>query len=223
MVVLITGASGGLGGVVVRSFLDNGAAAVYGVARSWKKDEGSADRRFHRIEADVLQESECRRAVEQADAADVLVHLVGGFAGGKPLAESEDDIWNQMLNVNLLSAVHRFRAVLPRMMKAGRGRLIAVGSRAAFEPMANFAAYSTAKAALVAMVKTVAQEVKDSGITANVVLPSIIDTPANRSAMPKADHSKWVTPESIGHLLVWLASAEASDVSGAAIPIYGRA
>ena len=207
----------------MQSFLDSGAAEVYGVARTWKEGEGSADARFHRIEANVLQESECRRAVEKAGAIDVLVHLVGGFAGGKPVAETEDDVWDQMLNVNLRSAVHMFRAVLPQMIKAGRGRLIAVGSRAALEPMASFAAYSTAKAALVTLVKTVAQEVKDSGVTANVVLPSIIDTPANRSAMPKADYSKWVTPESIAHWLVWLASHEASDVSGAAIPIYGRA
>ena len=207
---------------MVQSFLDDGAAAVFGVARSWK-NEGSRDGRFHRVEADVLQESECRRIVEAAGSIDVLVHLVGGFSGGAPVAETADDVWDQMLKVNLRSAIQMFRAVLPQMTKAGRGRVIAVGSRAAAEPMANFAAYSAAKAALVAMVKTVAQEVKDSGVTANVVLPSIIDTPVNRSAMPKADFSKWVTPESIGHLLVWLASPEASDVNGAAIPIYGRA
>ena len=207
----------------MQSFLDNGAAAVYGVARTWKKGEGAADGRFHRIEADVLQESECRRAAESAGPIDVLVHLVGGFAGGKPVAEAESDVWDQMLNVNLRSAVHIFRAVLPRMIQTGRGRLIAVGSRAAVEPMANFAAYCSSKAALVTMVKTVALEVMGSGVTANIVLPSIIDTPANRNAMPKSDFSKWVKPESIGHLLVWLASGEASDVNGAVIPIYGRA
>jgi NAD(P)-dependent dehydrogenase (short-subunit alcohol dehydrogenase family) len=91
------------------------------------------------------------------------------------------------------------------------------------EPMANFAAYSVSKAALVALVKTVALEVKDSGITANVVLPSVIDTPANRAAMASANPSKWVTGESIAGLLVWLASDAARDVNGAAIPIYGRA
>jgi NAD(P)-dependent dehydrogenase (short-subunit alcohol dehydrogenase family) len=109
------------------------------------------------------------------------------------------------------------------MTKAGKGRIVAVGSRAAVEPMANFAAYSVSKAALVTLVKTVALEVKDSGITANIVLPSVIDTPANRAAMPSADASKWVTPESIAGLLVWLASDAARDVNGAAIPIYGRA
>ena len=221
MVVLITGASGGLGGAVVQAFLDDGAAAVFGVARSWK-GEDPEDGRFHRVQADVLQASECRRVVERATPIDVLVHLVGGFSGGKPVAEGDDDVWEQMLNINLRSAVQMFRAVLPQMTKARRGRVVAVGSRAAVEPMANFAAYSSAKAALVTLVKAVAQEVKDSGVTANVVLPSIIDTPVNRAAMPKADFSKWVTPESIGHLLVFLASAKAGDMNGAVIPIYGR-
>ena len=206
---------------MVKTFLDNGAAALFGVARSWKR-QGAEDVRFHPLEADVLQASDCRRVVEKATPIDVLVHLVGGFGGGKPVAEADDEMWEEMLNINLRSAVHIFRAVLPQMTKARRGRIVAVGSRAAVEPMANFAAYSAAKSALVTLVKTVAQEVKDFGVTANIVLPSIIDTPANRAAMPKADFSKWVAPESIGHLLVWLASAKAADVNGAAIPIYGK-
>jgi NAD(P)-dependent dehydrogenase (short-subunit alcohol dehydrogenase family) len=115
-----------------------------------------------------------------------------------------------------------FRAVLPGMVKAGHGRIVAVGSRAAVEPLASFAAYSVSKAALVTLVKTVALEVKDAGVTANVILPSVIDTPVNRAAMPSADVSKWVTPQSIAGLLVWLASDASHDVNGAAIPIYGR-
>jgi len=148
---------------------------------------------------------------------------VGGFGGGQSVAETTDETWEKMLGLNLRSAYTIFRAVLPGMIKAGKGRIVAVGARAALDPMANFAAYSVSKTALVALVKTVALEVKDSGITANVVLPSVIDTPANRAAMPSADASKWVTPESIADLLVWLASDNARNVSGAAIPIYGRA
>ena len=115
-----------------------------------------------------------------------------------------------------------FRAVLPPMIQAKRGRIVAVGSRAAVEPGANYAGYNVSKAALVTLVKTIALEVRDHGLTANVVLPSIIDTPVNRAAMPRADFSKWVQPESIANLLVWLALAEAADVNGAVIPIYGR-
>jgi NAD(P)-dependent dehydrogenase (short-subunit alcohol dehydrogenase family) len=222
MVILITGANGGLGRAVVQAFLDTGASAVFGVDAAWK-GESVQDERLHRIEADLLRDSECRRVVEQAGPVDALVHLLGGFGGGQPVGETPDEVWDKMINLNLRAAFQMFRAVLPRMTKAGRGRIVAVSSRAAVEPMANFAAYSVSKAALITLVKTIALEVKDSGVTANAVLPSIIDTPANRSTMPKADFSKWVKPESIARLLVWLASDAASDVTGAAIPIYGRA
>jgi NAD(P)-dependent dehydrogenase (short-subunit alcohol dehydrogenase family) len=195
---------------------------VYGADLAWKRQPHS-NARFHPIEANLLEAAECDRVAKLADPVDALLHLVGGFGGGQPVAETPDETWDKMLGLNLRSAYTIFRAVLPGMLKAGKGRIVAVGARAAIEPIANFAAYSVSKAALVALVKTVALEVKDSGITANVVLPSVIDTPANRAAMPAADASKWVTPESIAGLLVWLVSDAARDVNGAAIPIYGRA
>jgi NAD(P)-dependent dehydrogenase (short-subunit alcohol dehydrogenase family) len=171
----------------------------------------------------LLLASECDRVAKLAAPVDALVHLVGGFGGGQPVAETPDEIWDKMLDLNLRSAYSMFRAVLPGMVKAGKGRIVAVSSRAAEQPMANFAPYSVSKAALVTLVKTVALEVKNSGVTANVILPSVIDTPANRAAMPGADASKWVTPESIAGLLVWLTSEAARDVNGTVIPIYGRA
>ena len=109
------------------------------------------------------------------------------------------------------------------MIAAKRGSMVAIASRAAVEPMANFVGYNVSKAGVLALVKTVAMEVKDSGVTVNAVMPSIIDTPANRAAMPGVDYSKWVAPESIARLLVWLTSDAARDISGAAIPIYARA
>jgi NAD(P)-dependent dehydrogenase (short-subunit alcohol dehydrogenase family) len=218
MAILITGASGGLGEAVVEAFLATGAT-VYG---AWKNQPHS-NPRFHPVEANLTEAAECDRVAKLAGPVDALLHLVGGFDGGKPVAETPDETWDKILDLNLRSAQKIFRAVLPAMTKAGKGRIVAVGSRAAVEPMANFAAYSVSKAALVALVKTVALEVKDSGITANVVLPSVIDTPANRAAMASANPSKWVTGESIAGLLVWLASDAARDVNGAAIPIYGRA
>jgi NAD(P)-dependent dehydrogenase (short-subunit alcohol dehydrogenase family) len=221
MAILITGANGGLGKAVVEAFLATGAT-VYGADRAWKNQPHS-NPKFHPVEADLMQAAECDRVAKLASPVDGLVHLVGGFGGGHPVAETPDETWEQMLGLNLRSAYSMFRAVLPGMVKAGKGRMVAVGARAALEPMANFAAYSVSKAAVVALVKTVALEVKDSGVTANVILPSVIDTPANRAAMPSADPSKWVTPESIANLLVWLVSDAARDVNGAAIPIYGRA
>jgi len=221
MSILITGAAGGLGNAVVEAFLESGAI-VYGADVSWK-NQPHPNPRFHAIEGNLLDPAECDRIAKAAAPLDGLMHLVGGFGGGKPVAETGDDTWQRMLDLNLRSAYSIFRAVLPQMVEARRGRIVAVGSRAALEPMANFAAYSVSKAALVTLVQTVAIEVKDHGITVNVVLPSVIDTPANRKAMPTVDPAKWVTPEAIARLMVWLASDQAGDINGAAIPIYGRA
>ena len=222
MAVLITGANGGLGRAVVRAFLDGPAPEVFGVDVAWK-GASPHEGRLHRVEANLLVDAECRRVAELAAPVEVLVHLLGGFGGGDPVADTADDVWDRMINFNLHAAFHMFRAVLPQMTQAGRGRILAVGARAAIEPMPKFAAYSVSKAALVSLVKTVALEMKDTKVTANAVLPSVIDTPANRAAMPKADFSRWVTAESIAQLLAWLASDAAENVSGAAIPIYGRA
>ncbi len=222
MVVLITGAGGGLGSAVLKAFLESGATSVYGVERSWKKHP-TEDPRFRALEADLLNPEECNRVAERAKPVDVLVHTVGGFAGGQPVSGITDQDWKSMFDVNLTAAFYMFRAVLPQMLDHKRGRIVAIGSRAAVDLIPNFAAYSVSKAALVALVKTMALELKDSGVTANVVLPSVIDTPANRAANPGADYSKWVAPESIANLLVWLTSGRAADINGAVLPIYGRA
>jgi NAD(P)-dependent dehydrogenase (short-subunit alcohol dehydrogenase family) len=127
-----------------------------------------------------------------------------------------------MFELNVNSAFHIIRAVLPHMRKAGSGRIIAIGSRAAESPGVGVGAYSASKAALVSLMRTVALENKDAGITANVILPGTIDTPANRKAMPSADTSQWVQPVDIAGLILWLTSPPAKDVTGAAIPVYGR-
>ncbi len=222
MNVLITGASGGLGTAVVQAFLDTGASTIFGVARSWPVGSAASDR-FHPVEADLGTASECERVAKLVGPVDALVHLLGGFTGGKPVSDTSDSDWQAMLDLNLTAAFHMFRAALPALRKSGKGKIIAVGSKAAMEPMANYSAYGVSKAALVALIKTIALEEKDHGITANIVLPSIIDTPINRKAMPKADFSAWVTPQSIANLLVWLAGPQSADLNGAVIPIYGRA
>jgi NAD(P)-dependent dehydrogenase (short-subunit alcohol dehydrogenase family) len=220
MSVLITGAGGGLGSEVCRVFTEAGVQVV-AVDRAWKEVHP-----YRTIDADLSTAEGAAAMVEQALAhgpIDALIHLVGGFSGGKSIAETDDKTWDLMMNVNLRVAVNAIRAVLKPMMEARKGRIVAIGSRAAVEPSPKLAAYAVSKAALVALVKNTAAEVKDFGITANVVLPSTIDTAANRKAMPNSDFSKWVTPESIAKTLLWLASDAASDVSGAVVPIYGRA
>jgi len=194
---------------------------VIGVARSWPEAVP-----FRTIAADLTTAEGCDAMVAEAlerGPIEALVHILGGFGGGQPISETSDKTWDGMMTLNLRAAFCAMRAVLKPMTTAKYGRIVAVGSRAAVEAMPNFAAYSVAKAGLVALVKNVAAEGRDLGITANVVLPSTIDTPANRQAMPKSDFSRWVAPEAIAKTLVWLASKEAGDVSGALIPIYGRA
>lgn len=220
MNVLITGASGGLGTAVCQEFLASGAKVI-GVDRGWK-----AAAPFATISADVSTAEGCESMVKQAlehGPLDALVHLVGGFAGGSGVAETSDETWDKMMNLNLRTAFCCIRAALKPMQAAGRGRIAAVGTRMAVEPSPNFAAYAVSKAALVALIKNVAAEGQKFGVTANVILPSTIDTQANRAAMPRVDFSRWVKPESIAKLLVYLVSDAAADTSGAVIPIYGRA
>jgi NAD(P)-dependent dehydrogenase (short-subunit alcohol dehydrogenase family) len=220
MNVLITGAKGGLGTAVSQAFLAAGATVI-GVAQSWNQP-----RPFLTISADVSTREGCDAMVRQAlehGPLDALVHLVGGYEGGSPVAEISDQTWDGMLNVNLRTAFCAMRAALKPMLAAGHGRIVAVGSRAAVQPAPGMAAYAVSKAALVALVKNVAAETNKSGVTANVVLPSIIDTPKNRAAFPQADVSRWVAPESIARVIVWLVSDGAADISGSVIPVYGRA
>jgi NAD(P)-dependent dehydrogenase (short-subunit alcohol dehydrogenase family) len=126
-----------------------------------------------------------------------------------------------MFDVNLNSVFHVLRATIPVLRKTGNGRIIAIGSRAAVDPGSGVGAYSASKAAMVSLIQTVALENTDAGLTANVILPGTIDTPANRKAMPDADIAKWVKPDSIADLIIWLAGDSGKDVNGAAIPVYG--
>jgi NAD(P)-dependent dehydrogenase (short-subunit alcohol dehydrogenase family) len=223
-VVLITGASGGLGTTVTEVFLDAGAR-VAGVSRSIKDPE-SPNPNFLAVPAEIGT-VEAARAVTNAVVAkwsrvDALIHLVGGFAGGTKVADTDDDALQRMFDVNLLPAFHMIRTVLPGMREHGGGRILAIGARAAVEPVAGIGAYSASKAALVSLIRTVALENKDHNISANVILPGTIDTPANRAAMPSADVSKWVHPRQIARMLLNLAGDDASQVTGAVIPVYGR-
>ncbi|HBY62212.1 MAG TPA: hypothetical protein DEH78_20520, partial [Solibacterales bacterium] len=152
---------------------------------------------------------------------DVLVHLVGGFNGGTRVEETGEDVVERMFELNFRTAFHAASAVLPSMRERGFGRLLAIGARPAVEPRALLGAYAASKAALVSLWRTLAAENKDRGITANVILPGTIDTPANRRHMPDADPSGWVAPAHIAALLLHLASAHGAAVSGAAIPLYG--
>jgi NAD(P)-dependent dehydrogenase (short-subunit alcohol dehydrogenase family) len=222
---LVTGANGGLGTHVTKALLDADFTVAGLSPRIQQSDFDHPN--FIAFPATLNSLDEAKKAVVSVIArcgkVDVLAHLVGGFTGGHTVAETDDATIKSMFDANLLSTFHILRAVIPAMRKAGAGRIIAIGSRQAEEPAPGIGAYSASKAALVSLIKTVALENKDAGITANVILPGTMDTPANRKAMPGADSSRWVQPASVAEFIVLLAGDAGKDVTGAAIPVYGRA
>lgn len=222
-VVLITGAKGGLGSSVTEAFLAAGATVV-GVSRSIRQED-FGNPQFLAFPAELTDSQAAQSVVDfvvgRAGRIDVLVHLVGGYAGGKSVADTDDSTLDEMLNMNLKSAFLIIRASLAQMRGQKSGHIITVGSRAAVEPAANAGAYSASKAALVALTRVIAKENAALGISANAILPGTMDTSANRKTMPKSDFSKWVKPSQVAQLILSLASDELSQVSGAAIPIYG--
>src|SRR5581483_5876170 len=222
-VVLITGAKGGLGNFVTTSFLDAGAHVV-GVSRSISRSDFPQER-FSAMPAELSSGETAAKLIDavakQWGHIDALVHLMGGFAGGQPIAETDDATLDRMLDLNLRSAFHVIRAVLPRMREQGSGRIVAIGSKAAIEPAPMAGVYAASKAALVSLVRTVARENSEKGIAANIVLPGTMDKPANRASDPGADFSKWVCPSQVAKLLLHLVSDDAAQITGAAIPVFG--
>jgi len=180
---------------------------------------------FEAVPADLTRPHNADRLVADTimkfRKIDVLVHVAGGFAGGAPIHETSEDVWDAMIELNLRAAINVLRATIPAMREQKRGRIVAIGSRAGVEPAANISAYSASKAALVSLVKTAALENRKLGITANVILPGTIDTPSNRRSNPDADRTKWVSPQKLAALALFLASDDAADITGAAIPVYG--
>jgi NAD(P)-dependent dehydrogenase (short-subunit alcohol dehydrogenase family) len=223
-ITLVTGATGGLGTVVTRAFLAAGAKVI-GVSRSIQ----AADFSHPELIALSASLSDAAAAQEMVAAVfarfgriDALVHVMGGFTGGPRVDETSDADFENMLDLNYRAAFFSVRAVLPHMRSQGSGRILAVASRQGVEPAAMAGVYSASKAALVSLIRTVALENKDRGISANTVLPGTMDTPANRAAMPDADRSQWVDTAQVAALLVHLASDAAAQITGAAIPVYGR-
>ena len=229
-VVLIAGATGVLGAAVAREFAPTGARLAL-TGRSEQKLErlgGASDlpaERVFVVAADVTQvrgvESLVAAVVSRFGGVDVLLNTVGGWGGGKPVGETPVEEWERMLTLNLRPAFLLSRAVLPGMLANGWGRIVHVSSKSAVAPRARQAGYGVSKMGVITLTETIAVEVKGSGVTANVVLPSIIDTPANRKAMPKADPRKWVRPEHIAATMRFLCSEAGGSINGARVPVYG--
>jgi NAD(P)-dependent dehydrogenase (short-subunit alcohol dehydrogenase family) len=223
-VVLITGANGGLGTSITRTFLAT-RASVTGVSNKISANEFPQPN-FTAISADLTKASAVndvvQSVVKRAGRLDILIHVLGGFAGGKSIAETDDATWQQMQDLNLSSAFYVLRAAIPHLRKSGQGRIVAIGSLAALEPHAGIGAYVTFKSALVSLVRTVALENRDAGLTANVILPDTMDTPGNRRDMPDADPTKWVSTQDVAELALWLADERAAHTTGNTFPIAAK-
>lgn len=229
-VVLVAGGTGGLGRAVTSAFLEEGAivVATYRNQPEWEKLKNASSQYASRLEGhevDVTDETAVRQFVEKIlskqGRLDALVNCVGGYAGGLKFWEMETKVFEQMLNLNLRSGYALSRAAVPAMLKQGRGAIVNVASKAALDHAAGASAYAASKAASVAMFDSLAAEVMGTGVRANTILPSIIDTEVNRKAMPKADFTKWPKPRDIARVILFLCSDDANVIHGASIPVYG--
>ncbi|MGH7217263.1 MAG: SDR family NAD(P)-dependent oxidoreductase [Nitrospiraceae bacterium] len=220
-VVLIAGGSGALGQIVAPAFAKSDAQVITADRNppSAQVAGGSA------MKADVTNEADVQRLVNnvirETGRIDALINLVGGFATGR-VEETDAALWQRMLTMNVTAAFLLSKAEGPHMVARGTGRIVHVAAWAAVEPFPGAAAYIISKSSLLALIKVLALELSGSGVTVNGVLPHTIDTPANRASMPQADPSTWTKPESIAETLLFLASDEAGQISGAFIPIGTR-
>jgi NAD(P)-dependent dehydrogenase (short-subunit alcohol dehydrogenase family) len=229
---VVTGGAGGLGSAVVQALLTEGARVTVPFR---KVEDLDALRRTPGIGPDAplsgaaldLTDEPAVLAffenVVRGAGLDILVNAAGGFAGGKAAHDTPWSVWQQQLDVNLKTAVLASRAAALQMLPRGGGAIINVSSRPATQDGKNLAAYAAAKRAVLQLTEAMAAELLESGITVNAILPSVIDTAANRVAMPKADFSRWPKPEEIARVILFLAGPDARLVSGAHLPVYGRA
>ncbi|MFI7081234.1 SDR family NAD(P)-dependent oxidoreductase [Micromonospora sp. NPDC049903] len=226
--VLVTGGMGGLGRAVTAVFVEAGWRVV-APQRAQPSPETQPDGDAPvRPVADLTDPQDVARAVEVA-AGDpeaplrALVNLVGGYASGGLVHETPVEEFERMLTLNLRPTHLVTRAALPHLVAAGGGAVVCVAARAALAPFPGVSGYVTAKAAVLGFASAVAVEYRALGVRCNTVLPSVIDTPTNRRAMPDADHARWVDPAEIASVIRFLASDESAPTSGAAVPVYGRA
>ncbi len=227
-VVLVAGGTGGLGRNVSLAFLEEGATVVVTVQRPDEFDvlrrvAGANASRLEGHNIDVMDEQAVRQMVEEVVAKhgrlDAMANAVGGYAAGQKLWEADAKTLDKMLALNLRSGYVLSRAVVPAMLKQGHGAIVNVASTAAFNHAAASAEYCASKAAAVAMIDCLAADLKDTGVRANSILPSIIDTEANRRAMPDADFSKWPKPQDIARVILFLCSDDSKAIHGASIPV----
>lgn len=220
--IIVTGGTGALGRAVVGVFLDQGDHVTVPWIVPEERDRAAElwkEQPVELIEADIAEDAGAERVVAAADAPDVLVNAAGGFAFGGPLQDTPLDTWDQMYRINVRTAVAMSRAALPGMLERGTGSIINICSQAATDAPPQISAYSASKSAVAVLTRSLHHEGAPQGLRANAVVPTTIDTPANRASMPDADHASWTRPEQIALVILWLASDAAAAVRGALIPV----
>jgi NAD(P)-dependent dehydrogenase (short-subunit alcohol dehydrogenase family) len=228
-VAIVTGGTGAVGGAVAKEFTSYGARLAIPYVDDSKIAPIQAElgtelmSRVQLRKADMLESDQVVRFVDETvrnlGKIDILVNLIGEYFGGQKIQETEEKDWDKVMRVNLKSHFLSCKAVLPNMLQRGYGRIVNVASDLALRGSATFGAYSTSKSGIARLTETIADENREFGITANCVLPRIIDTPINRIAVPGADFSKWPKPQDVANLISFLASDEASWISGASVPL----
>jgi NAD(P)-dependent dehydrogenase (short-subunit alcohol dehydrogenase family) len=237
-VVMITGGTGALGKVLTKSFLNCNPRAIISTYRSEKELQelkaeinNLSDRSTKTttatefIKADITKENEIMEVISKIiqiyEQIHILVNVVGGYIGGKSVTELNESEWDSMININLKSAFLISKHIIPLMTLNHYGKIVHISSRTGIKAEGNDSAYAASKAGLIRFVESVSQEVKKSNITINCVLPTIIDTKANRLAMPNADYSKWINSEDLSNVIMFLCSDYSKIINGSAIPTYG--
>jgi NAD(P)-dependent dehydrogenase (short-subunit alcohol dehydrogenase family) len=227
---LVTGGTGGLGRAVSVALLEHDYQVVvtYRRPEEWEALQSAAAANLPRLEGtslDVTDEAAVAglisNLVGKHGRLDALINTVGGYAGGVRLWELDPKVFEQMLALNLRSGFVLCQAAVPVMLKQGYGSIVNIASKAAFDHAAGAAAYAASKAAAIAIMDSLAADLKGTGVRVNSIVPSIIDTEANRKAMPKADFAKWPKPEDIARVILFLCGDDAKVVHGASIPVYG--
>ena len=221
--VLVAGGTGALGEAVVDQLLEAG----YAVTATWivpaERERAREREGLTLIEADLTDHDSAAAAVASVADLAAVVNLVGGFSMGPKVHETDPADFERQMRLNLTPAFLLAHAAMPRLVERGGGAFVGVSTRAAVQPFAGAAGYVTSKAAVLAFVKALDADYRDAGVRCNAVLPSVIDTPANRESMPDADWSKWVAPAEIARVIRFLVSDESKPITGAGVPVYGRA
>ena len=209
---VVTGSAGIVGSVVARAFHEAGAI-VTGI------DIVEHEAPYRTLVADLIDPEGARMAVAEIGEIDILANIAGGFTMGDTIAETTDDTWDFMMNLNARTVLNMTRAVVPGMVARRSGKIVNIGARGAVRGAAAMGAYVASKSVVIRLTETLADELKTKGINVNCILPSIIDTPTNRADMPKAKFDRWVPPEHIANVVLFLASSAADSVHGASVPV----